>query len=88
MDQYHSVNFGRPWLPRSDCDHGLITVPYLDGETLRIGKFDGVRVNFLWLIPITSAEVALKKSQGVEALQDLFDGPEFQYADPERKSVV
>jgi len=31
----HSVNFGRPWLPGSSCDHGLVSLPYLDGPDLR-----------------------------------------------------
>src|SRR5438874_259081 len=30
----HTVNFGRPWLPGSKCEHGLLSLPYLDGPSL------------------------------------------------------
>src|SRR5690349_13330900 len=52
----HTVNFGRPWLTRSHCDHGLFSVPYLDGPELEWLDADGTRTQFLWLIPITSQE--------------------------------
>jgi hypothetical protein len=29
-----SVNFGRSWVGQSACDHGLISLPYLDGPNL------------------------------------------------------
>src|SRR5262245_31575846 len=30
----HTVNFGRPWLPGSLCEFGLLSLPYLDGPSL------------------------------------------------------
>ena len=29
-----SVNFGRPWLRGSKCEHGLVSLPYLYGPAL------------------------------------------------------
>src|SRR5262245_11001129 len=37
----HTVNFGRPWLPRSNCDYGLFSLPYLDGPDLEWLDADG-----------------------------------------------
>src|SRR5260370_12587677 len=30
----HTVNFGKPWMEGSRCDHGLLSLPYLDGPQL------------------------------------------------------
>jgi hypothetical protein len=82
----HSVNFGRPRLPHSACTHGLISLPYLDGpdvEWLREPK-----VRFLWLIPVTSGEVAFKNEHGVDALEERFEESQFNYLDPGRAPVV
>lgn len=49
----HTVNFGRPLLPMSACEYGLISLPYLDGPALEyLNTADG-DVRFLWLVPIT-----------------------------------
>lgn len=88
LDIGHSVNFGRPWIGASECDHGLISLPYLDGprlENLPIGKRT---VKFYWFIPITKSEVDFKKTNGLEALEIEFDKFGFDYVNPERKSVV
>lgn len=85
----HTINFGRPWLPGSRCDRGLISFPYLDGPTLEykaIGNNDFIR--FLWLIPITLQEVEYKKSYGLDALEEAFEKTRFDYADPLRASAV
>jgi len=81
-----SVNFGVPWLEGSQAEFGLVSLPYLDGPSLEWLRPDGVR--FLWLIPITKAEVDFKKSYGVEALEQRFESAQFDYLDPLRKSVV
>ncbi len=84
----HTVNLGKPWSQASNCDHGLISLPYLDGpelETLNIGS---IGVKFYWLIPVTAAEVAFKKINGLEALEELFERSDFEYANPGRPSVV
>lgn len=86
----HSVNFGRPWLPGSQCDHGLISLPYLDGPQLEwLGsRDDGVKTRFLWLIPVTSGELAFARRNGRDALEEEFQKSRFNYLDPERRSVV
>ena len=84
----HTVNFGKPWLNDSLCDHGLVSLPYLDGpilENLEIG--DGQIVKFYWLIPITKSELEFKKSFGLEALEKKFEETNFNYGNPNRMPV-
>lgn len=82
----HSLNFGRPWLPGSQCDRAVISLPYLDGPRLEILMDPGIR--FLWLIPVTQAEVDFKAKFGMEALEQRFEQGPFDYLDPLRASVV
>jgi Suppressor of fused protein (SUFU) len=84
----HTVNFGRPWLPNSHCDRGLISLPYMDGPTLEWLKDDVAKTRFLWLIPITKREVEFARKNGLEALESQFEKSKFNYLDPERTSVV
>jgi len=83
-----TVNFGRPWLPDSVCDHGLISLPYLDGPKLELMSFADRVTHFLWLIPVTQAEVRFARESGLEALEARFELTNFDYADPLRPSVV
>jgi len=87
LDVGHTVNFGRPWFENSKCDHGLISLPYLDGPKLEWLN-SKQKIRFLWLIPITSAEVDFAKTQGLEALESKFEAANFNYLDPKRASVV
>ncbi len=85
----HTVNFGRPWQPQSNCDYGLISLPYLDGPDLEDLQIGNVSVRCLWLIPITQEEVAFKRANGLDALEDLFEETSFNYLDaPPRYSVT
>ena len=85
----HTVNFGRPWLPGSAADHGLVSLPYLDGPALEwLILPDSFRVRFLWLVPVTAAEVAYAKRMGLEALERAFEEGGLDYLDPARESVV
>ncbi len=43
----HSVNFGRPWIQGSRCEYGLISLPYLDGPSLEILKFNDAGETFV-----------------------------------------
>jgi hypothetical protein len=89
LDLGHTVNFGRPWVGGSCCDHGMISLPYLDGpclEQYNPGGKDCVR--FLWLIPITPRELEYKKNNGMGALETIFEQKKFDYLDPLRESVV
>jgi hypothetical protein len=81
----HTVNFGRPWLPGSLCDHGLISLPYLDGPALEWLICANIKVRFLWLIPITKAEVEFKKRHGIETLESIFETKKFDYLNPTRE---
>jgi len=88
----HTVNFGQPWLPRSRCSYGLVSLPYLDGPDLEVvpqepGGHPGP-IHCLWLIPVTAREVRFKKKQGLEALEALFDRARVDYADPHRADVL
>lgn len=83
-----TVNFGRPWMPGATCSYGLISLPYLDGPTLEWMRANGNSARFLWLIPITQAEVEYKKEHGLEALEEKLEEASFNYLNPTRVSVV
>ena len=86
---WHTVNFGRPWLGESQCEYGLISLPYLDGPKLEHFELpEQTTVNCYWLIPITKAERDYKQQFGVEALETLFEEKQFNYLDANRPSVV
>jgi hypothetical protein len=84
----HTVYFGTPWLPDSQCDHGLLSLPYLDGPKLEKAALPGIEVQVLWLIPITKDEREYKISHGLEALEQLFEKSKSDYSDPRRQSVL
>lgn len=84
----HTVNFGCAWYENSKCDHGLISLPYLDGPELEWLETKSMNIRFLWLIPITEKELRYKKENGLEALENIFEETEFNYIDPFRDSVV
>jgi hypothetical protein len=84
----HTVNFGRPWLAGSSCDHGLVSLPYLDGPTLEDLPLPGGQiVKVDWLIPVTTAEVRFKHDHGLDALEQRMEEAAFDYLDPNRPSV-
>lgn len=84
----HTVNFGRPWLPDSVCDFGLISLPYLDGPKLEWMDLDSNRVRFLWVVPISRSERDYCRREGVSALEAMFEEAQFDYASPLRHPVV
>ncbi|TMV68151.1 suppressor of fused domain protein, partial [Thioclava sp. BHET1] len=88
LNLHHTVNFGRPWLLNSDADHGLVSLPYIDGPRLENGNINGQSVKFYWLLPITESERNFKSSNGVESLESLFDQLAIDPLDPSRKAVV
>lgn len=88
LDLGHTVNFGRPWLDKSLCTFGLISLPYLDGPDLENFQFKGKECKFYWLIPITQDERNYKKKYGIEALEKKLESAEFNYLDPSRLSVL
>lgn len=85
----HTVNIGKPWMPGSKCDRGLISLPYLDGPDLEKGRLDnGWAARCLWLIPITESEVKFKASNGLNELEKLFEKKLLDYANPNRQPVI
>ena len=88
MELGDSVNFGRPWWSGSQCDRGLISLPYLDGPELEWLLLRDQKVRFLWVLPITNAEVDFKRTAGLEALESRFENAKLDYLDPYRPSVV
>ena len=84
----HMVNFGRPWLASSRCDHGLFSLPYIDGEELERLRINDIEIRVLWLIPITREERDYCKEYGLDALESKFESTGFAYHDPNRSSVV
>lgn len=83
-----TVNFGRGWIDNSNCDHGLISLPYLDGPELEWLDTDETKVRFLWLIPVTTTEVEYKRKFGLESLEAKMETSSFDYLNPHRPSVV
>jgi hypothetical protein len=83
-----TVNFGRPWLEGSECDHGLISLPYLDGPSLENLNAGGGSAKFYWLLPVTRSEVDFKARFGVDALESEMERQRFNYLDPARKPVA
>ena len=84
----HTVNFGRPWLEKSQCSFGLISLPYAFGPALESARLSGKSARVLWLLPVTSDERAFKVASGLSALEELFEKQHFNYLDPLRRSVV
>jgi hypothetical protein len=84
----HTVPVGRPWLPGSNCDHLLVSLPYTFGSDLERCEDAGGHVQILWLLPITAAERAFKIEHGQEALEQRFESAALEYWQPTRPSVV
>ena len=85
----HSVNFGRPWVAKSRCTYGLISLPYLGGTSWESCPLDsGENARCLWMLPITPEEVKFKKDNGLEALEQRFEASGFNYENPWRASVL
>ena len=92
LDRGSVVQLERPWLPGSECDRLLVTLPYPYGPELEHcrWKFRGQDnvVRVLWLMPITAGEAAMVALDGVEALEARFEEVGVNFADPARHSAV
>lgn len=94
LGQGHTIPNGRPPVPlfagTSLC--GLLLMPtvlepdaFLDDHL----TIEGDPVNFLWLVPLTEAELELKVEQGLPALLQRFDeGGLGHVLDPQRPSLA
>lgn len=88
LNIHHTVNIGRPWLDDSICDHGFISLPYLEGEKLEVFDYKGKQFHCYWFIPITEAERDYKIHNGCELLEQLFESKQLDYLNPKRHSLV
>lgn len=88
LDLGHRVKFGRPWVPGSLCDRAYLSLPYLDGPNLEWLCLDSKHTRNLWLIPITAPESQYVDTHGLDALEELFESANFNYANPHRASLV
>ncbi|WP_438817629.1 suppressor of fused domain protein [Streptomyces finlayi] len=89
LDVGHSVPIGEAWLPGSACDHFLVSLPYLHGPALENCTLPhGHHARFLWLMPVTSSEIAYRRTHGTEALEQLLDAAAVNPVDPRRASVA
>jgi len=88
LDHGHTVPIGRPWLPGSQCDHLLVSLPYPWGPELENCDVPGGHARVLWLLPITTAEQRFRHRDGLEALEQRFEENEIIPTDPYRGSVI
>ncbi|MEW1779993.1 suppressor of fused domain protein [Streptomyces sp. NPDC086777] len=76
LDLEHSLPIGEPWVPGSDCDHLLISLPYLHGPDLEHCPLPGGHARILWPLPVTTAEIEFRRRHGPDALEQLLDEAE------------
>ncbi|AOM77702.1 suppressor of fused domain protein [Pedobacter steynii] len=88
LNLHHTVNIGQPWLDFSRCDHGFISLPYLDGNDLCVFNFNDQVIPCYWFIPITKQERDYKIEQGAEALELLFEQHQLDYLNAGRESLI
>jgi len=88
LNLHHTVFIGQLTNFDTTCDHGFISLPYLDGKELEIFQFYEKEIHCYWYIPITKAERDFKMMKGCNALEDLFEEKQFDHLDMRRKSVV
>jgi hypothetical protein len=84
---WHTLPLGRPIVPRSALTHVYLTFPFLKSEeaTFHAGK---VRVDLVWVVPITDGEFALFEAKGPDALEERMEEAEVVIADLMRPSAV
>jgi len=88
LNLHHTVVVGQLKDSNTTCDHGFISIPYIEGEELEIININGQQIHCYWFIPITEKEKNFKIEFGCDALEDLFEGKQFDYLDKDRKSLV
>lgn len=88
LDRGSVVPLRRGWLPGSDCDCLLVTVPYPYGPRFEFVRWARNTTRLLWLLPITGAEAAFVAVEGVDAFEARLEAMGLSFADPVRPSVV
>lgn len=84
----HTLPIGEPWLDNSACDHWLLSNPYPLGPEFEICNLEKAHIHVAWLLPITEQERNYKASNGLEALEKLFEEKGLEYWNVTRTSVV
>lgn len=79
-----TINFGVPWFTKSNCDYGLVCMPFIDSPEFK----DCGDINCMWLLPITKEESDYKEEFGVYALEEKFGECELNFIDFFRDSVI
>jgi len=81
------LDIGRPWVHGASCDHLQVSLPYTLGPDFE--RVPGKpRTQILWLVPITKREADFARTEGVEALEQIFEREQIDTLDPTRISVV
>ena len=88
LNIHHTVNIGQPWIDNSKCDHGFISLPYIEGDTFELFNLDDQTTHCYWFIPITEKERDFQLEKGCEALEQLFEDSQFDYLNPNRLSLI
>lgn len=88
LDVGSVVDIGRPWAERSKADHLLVSLPYPYGPSFERCDVGDRHMQFRWLVPITSAEAALVREQGMEALERRLESSRVDVLSPRRRSSV
>lgn len=88
LNLHHTVVVGQLTDFDTMCDHGFISLPYIEGEELEIINLNGREIHCYWFIPITEKERDYKIEFGCDALEDLFEEKQFDYLDKQRRSLV
>ncbi|MGQ0845549.1 MAG: suppressor of fused domain protein [Sporichthyaceae bacterium] len=88
LDRGSIVPLGRPWLPGSNCDRLLVTLPYPYGPKFEFVRWRKFSARLLWLLPISPLEEAFVAADGVEAFEARMESLGISFTDPARPSVV
>ena len=84
----HTIFVGQLGDNKTNCDHGLVSLPYIEGEELEIFPFKGKEFHCYWYLPITKEEKDYMMQHGCESLEQLFEEKQINYLDLNRKSLV
>jgi hypothetical protein len=69
--------------------HYLVSQPYPFGPDFEICEWNrGTHIRILWLLPITETEKDFRRTNGLEALESLFEDRAINPVDPGRRSVI
>jgi hypothetical protein len=84
-----TVNLGHGWLDQPSLERMLVSLPYPLGPDFEWARLsDTLKIRYLWLMPVTSDEVAFVKQYGLEALEQGLEKAQIDILAPLRPSVV